>query len=108
MPRRPRPRDPVRCDCRPLVLERDALIPASAPRNLLGPPRRRGGTVDRALRQPDPALESLLIEKGLLSSDVVDKVVSTYENDIGPMIGAKIGKLCSSAARCRGGRIAGC
>jgi len=36
------------------------------------------------------ALESLLIEKGLLSSDVVDKVVSTYENDIGPMIGAKI------------------
>ena len=35
------------------------------------------------------ALESLLIEKGLLSSDVVDKVVSTYENDIGPMIGAK-------------------
>jgi nitrile hydratase len=36
------------------------------------------------------AIESLLIEKGLLSSDVVDKVVSTYENDIGPMIGAKI------------------
>jgi nitrile hydratase subunit alpha len=36
------------------------------------------------------AIESLLIEKGLLSSDVVDTVVSTYENDIGPMIGAKI------------------
>jgi nitrile hydratase subunit alpha len=36
------------------------------------------------------AIESLLIEKGLLSSDVVDKVVSTYENDIGPMMGAKI------------------
>ena len=36
------------------------------------------------------AIESLLIEKGLLSSDVVDRVVSTYENDIGPMIGAKI------------------
>jgi len=36
------------------------------------------------------AIESLLIEKGLLSSDVVDKVVSTYENDIGPMIGARI------------------
>jgi len=36
------------------------------------------------------AIESLLIEKGLLSSDVVDRVVSTYENDIGPMIGARI------------------
>jgi nitrile hydratase len=36
------------------------------------------------------AIESLLIEKGLLSSDVVDRVVSAYENDIGPMIGAKV------------------
>jgi nitrile hydratase subunit alpha len=36
------------------------------------------------------AIESLLIEKGLLSSDVVDKVVSTYENDIGPMLGARV------------------
>jgi len=36
------------------------------------------------------AIESLLLEKGLLSSDAVDRVVSAYENDIGPMIGAKI------------------
>jgi nitrile hydratase len=36
------------------------------------------------------AIESLLIEKGLLSSDVVDKVVSRYEHDIGPLNGAKI------------------
>jgi nitrile hydratase subunit alpha len=36
------------------------------------------------------AIESLLIEKGLLSTDVVDRVVSAYANDIGPMIGAKI------------------
>ena len=35
------------------------------------------------------ALESLLIEKGLLSSDVVDKLVAIYENDTGPMIGAR-------------------
>lgn len=36
------------------------------------------------------ALESLLIEKGLLSSDVVDKLVSVYENDVGPMNGARV------------------
>jgi len=36
------------------------------------------------------ALESLLIEKGLLSSDVVDTIVSAYEQDIGPLRGAKV------------------
>src|SRR5436853_1604412 len=36
------------------------------------------------------ALESLLIEKGLLSSDVVDKLVAVYEHDIGPMNGARV------------------
>jgi len=36
------------------------------------------------------ALESLLIEKGLLSSDTIDQLVERYENDIGPMIGARV------------------
>lgn len=36
------------------------------------------------------ALESLLIEKGILSSDAIDSVVQRYENDIGPMNGAKV------------------
>ena len=36
------------------------------------------------------ALESLLVEKGLTSSDVVDKVIGAYENDIGPRNGAKV------------------
>jgi len=36
------------------------------------------------------ALESLLIEKGLLSTELVDKVVQTYENDVGPVNGAKV------------------
>jgi polyphosphate kinase len=31
-----------------------------------------------------------LTEKGLLSNDVIDKVVSAYESDIGPMLGAKV------------------
>ncbi len=36
------------------------------------------------------ALESLLVEKGLLSSDTIDRLVEMYEKDIGPMIGARI------------------
>ena len=36
------------------------------------------------------ALESLLIEKGLVASDVVDEIVHTYEQDIGPLNGAKV------------------
>ena len=36
------------------------------------------------------ALESLLIEKGLLSSDLVDSLVQVYEQDIGPLNGAKV------------------
>src|SRR5688500_10989976 len=36
------------------------------------------------------ALESLLIEKGLMTSDVVDRIVTMYEEDIGPHNGAKV------------------
>jgi nitrile hydratase len=36
------------------------------------------------------ALESLLIEKGLTSRDLVDEVVNAYEHDIGPQNGAKV------------------
>lgn len=36
------------------------------------------------------ALESLLIEKGILSSDTVDALVRAYEQDIGPLNGAKV------------------
>jgi nitrile hydratase len=36
------------------------------------------------------ALESLLIEKGLLSGDAVDRLVSYFEQDIGPLNGAKV------------------
>ena len=36
------------------------------------------------------ALESLLIEKGLISSEVVDKVINYVEKDIGPFNGAKL------------------
>ncbi len=36
------------------------------------------------------ALESLLIEKGLLTSEEVDRIIAKYERDIGPMIGAHL------------------
>ena len=36
------------------------------------------------------ALESLLVEKGLISSDSIDGLVEAYEQDIGPMNGAKV------------------
>lgn len=36
------------------------------------------------------ALESLLVEKKLVTSDAVDRIVSAYEQDIGPHHGAKV------------------
>jgi nitrile hydratase subunit alpha len=36
------------------------------------------------------ALESLLREKGLLTADEVDRIISAYEHDIGPMLGARV------------------
>lgn len=36
------------------------------------------------------ALESLLVEKGLISTDVIDTVIHAYEQDIGPLNGAKV------------------
>ncbi len=43
---------------------------------------------DPALRTR--ALESLLIEKGLLTADLIDKVVHKYEKDVGPLNGARV------------------
>lgn len=36
------------------------------------------------------AIESLLIEKGLISTDAIDRVVQHYEHELGPMNGAKV------------------
>jgi nitrile hydratase len=54
---------------------------------------------DRGQHHPRPlsaaalrakAIESLLVEKGLLASDAVDRVVEIYEKDVGPLNGAKV------------------
>jgi nitrile hydratase len=44
---------------------------------------------------PDPALraealESLLVERGLIDPNVVDGLIKRYENDVGPLNGAKV------------------
>jgi nitrile hydratase subunit alpha len=36
------------------------------------------------------ALEALLYEKGLISSDAVDRIASHYEDDVGPRLGARV------------------
>ncbi len=36
------------------------------------------------------AIESLLVEKGLITSDVVDAVIETFERDLGPLNGARV------------------
>lgn len=36
------------------------------------------------------AIEALLIEKGLLSTDVIERVIQYYERDVGPLYGARV------------------
>ena len=36
------------------------------------------------------AIESLLVEKGIISTDAIDRIVQAYEQDIGPMNGARV------------------
>jgi len=36
------------------------------------------------------ALQSLLVEKGVVSTDAVDDVIAAYEEDIGPLNGARV------------------
>lgn len=35
------------------------------------------------------AIEAIMIEKGLMSTDAVDRVAAIYENEVGPQLGAK-------------------
>ncbi len=48
---------------------------------------RDAGSRAQALRAE--ALESLLTEKGILDPALVDAVVSRFENDVGPLLGAR-------------------
>jgi nitrile hydratase len=46
----------------------------------------RNAVLEKRVRQ----IEELLIEKGIVSKDALDKLVDIYENDLGPMNGAKV------------------
>lgn len=43
-----------------------------------------------ALQKRVRALEALLVAKGLVASETLDKLAETYENDLGPVNGAKV------------------
>ena len=43
-----------------------------------------------AIEQRVAALESLLVERGLVTTDAIDAVIATYEQDVGPMNGAAV------------------
>jgi nitrile hydratase len=45
---------------------------------------------NQALSERVKKLESLLLEKGLVSTDALEKLVDAYENDLGPMNGAQM------------------
>jgi nitrile hydratase len=36
------------------------------------------------------ALESVLVERGLITTDAIEAIVQTYEHDVGPHLGAKV------------------
>jgi nitrile hydratase len=46
--------------------------------------------VDKYVVSRVRALESLLLEKGVLPPDAVDRVIRRYETDTGPMVGARV------------------
>jgi nitrile hydratase len=43
-----------------------------------------------ATEQRVTALEALLVERGLVTTDAIDAVIATYEQDVGPMNGAAV------------------
>jgi nitrile hydratase len=51
---------------------------------------RRSEQQNKALEERVTKLESLLVEKGIVSREALDKLVDIYENDLGPMNGARV------------------
>ncbi len=52
--------------------------------------KRRTAAETEALEERVRRLENLLTEKGIVSKKTLDRVVSIYENDLGPLNGAKV------------------
>jgi nitrile hydratase len=54
------------------------------------PPRQLTPAENRLREIRTKAIESLLLDKGLVTPDSLDAVLTAYENDIGPLNGAKV------------------
>src|SRR5687767_371065 len=54
------------------------------------PPRQLTPAENRLREIRTKSIESLLLDKGLVTPDSLDAVLTTYENDIGPLNGAKV------------------
>jgi nitrile hydratase len=55
------------------------------------PPLRRLTRAENKVREiRTKAIESLLMDKGLVTSEQLDTVINAYENDIGPLNGARV------------------
>lgn len=54
------------------------------------PPRQLTSAENRLREIRTKAIESLLLEKGLVTPDSLDAVLNAYENDIGPLNGAQV------------------
>ncbi len=52
--------------------------------------KRRNAAETEALAARSRKLEDLLVSKGIVSKGALDKLVELYENDIGPMNGARV------------------
>lgn len=52
--------------------------------------KRRSAEENSALEERVRKIEALLIEKGIVSKAALDRLVDIYENDLGPMNGAKV------------------
>ena len=63
--------------------------PHSTPRNPYLEKRRTGEETAK-LEQRAAAIEELLISKGLVTQEALDRLVEIYEHDLGPMNGAKV------------------
>lgn len=63
--------------------------PHEAPANPYLEPRRSAAET-QALTERVAKLEKLLTDKGIVSRETLDRVIALYENDIGPMNGARV------------------
>jgi nitrile hydratase len=56
----------------------------------INPQRRTLPRSDAEIAARVKAMESILVEKGIIATDAIDHMSSVYENEVGPQLGAKV------------------